>query len=470
MRILVAASVVLALLVGPPVAAEEKVTEPAGSKAAAGPQAKATWPEGPGYMGSVCTFDWVDISTTGTEIQLCDDCSEGPLDLGFPFRLYGAEFEQTHVSSNGYLSFTGGSAWNPNYCPMLGIDGPRYLVAPLWDDLDPGDTMDPIYYQAFDVCPIGTGRCFVAQWQDICHYPGGPDCQPGGTFEAILYEDGRVVLQILDPGELAGGSSTTGISGESFAADHWLTYACDTPDSLTADLCLEFAPTFGLFTYVAGGIAHVDGSQGTSWRSSYSVANLSGMDTDIELSWVGASSKMTVRETVANGQIREWDDITTTLFNLGDGVAGSVTLLADTPVTVTVRTYNQSPEGTFGQHLPGLRPSQGLPPGAVGLLPNLKSTTGFRTNVGVVNLSHVACPVRVQLYDSSGSPLGSTFQIDAGPFGWSQVNRVLRDHGVHDIAYATVELVNADCQSWVYASVVDENTGDPTTIPVHWGD
>jgi hypothetical protein len=45
---------------------------------------------------------------------------------------------------------------------------------------------------------------------------------------------------------------------------------------------------------------------------------------------------------------------------------------------------------------------------------------------------------------------------------------VFRNLGVHDIAYATVELVNGDCEAWVYASVVDEGTGDPTTIPVVW--
>lgn len=53
------------------------------------------------------------------------------------------------------------------------------------------------------------------------------------------------------------------------------------------------------------------------------------------------------------------------------------------------------------------------------------------------------------------------------PFGWKQVNRVFGGLGAQPIAYATMRPVS-DCRAWAYASVVDQNTGDPTTIPLQW--
>jgi hypothetical protein len=38
--------------------------------------------------------------------------------------------------------------------------------------------------------------------------------------------------------------------------------------------------------------------------------------------------------------------------------------------------------------------------------------------------------------------------------------------GSHDNAYATVEVLTTGCAAWAYASVIDNATGDPTTVPV----
>ena len=38
--------------------------------------------------------------------------------------------------------------------------------------------------------------------------------------------------------------------------------------------------------------------------------------------------------------------------------------------------------------------------------------------------------------------------------------------GAQDVAYATVEVQTAGAAVWAYASLVDEATGDPTTLPV----
>jgi hypothetical protein len=460
--------VVVLLVSAAVIAAEGSVKTSACAPKATNMTVAAAWPSGPGYTGSACAFNWADISMSGTELQLGDDAFDGPFGLGFDFRFYGEVYSEVFVSSNGFISFGAGSGSTGNPCPMSADFGTPYVIAPAWDDLDPGDTQDPIYYQAFDPCPIGSGRCFIAQWDDICRYPGGPECAPGGTFQVIVYEDNTIVIQIEDAGQSEGESSSTGIVGNDDASDHALTYACNEQASISDQLCVQIDPVFGLYTYVAGGIAHVQGSQGTSWRTSFAATNTSGQNTDLEFAFIEGSTETTANSWLADGDIAEWDDVTMSLFGFGWDAAGSIKVTSDAKLTITARTYNQSDDGTFGQYLPGLAAGTGLPPGFLGILSHLKGNADYRTNIGFVNLGDVQCELRYQLFNIYGAPIGGMKYVTIGPYRWKQENRVFQGLGQQDIAYATVELVNGDCRAWAYASVVDENSGDPTTIPVSW--
>ncbi len=57
--------------------------------------------------------------------------------------------------------------------------------------------------------------------------------------------------------------------------------------------------------------------------------------------------------TLADGELREFANIAADLFG-APGSAGAVDVDADGPLVVTARTFNDSPDGTFGQFLPGL--------------------------------------------------------------------------------------------------------------------
>jgi hypothetical protein len=61
-----------------------------------------------------------------------------------------------------------------------------------------------------------------------------------------------------------------------------------------------------------------------------------------------------------------------------------------------------------------------------------------------------------------GSPLTAT--IPAG--GWKQLNRVFKTAGAGtvDLGYAKIE--TNDGKIWAYGSVVDNTSGDGTTIPL----
>lgn len=165
-----------------------------------------------GYMwDDSILYDWVDISSTGTAVTLSDDDYDGPFPVGFDFLFYGNTYPQFYISSNGFISFGSGSSSLSNQgLPNTG--SPNNIIALMWDDLDPGDTSEYVYYKNFSTCPNtqgGNGSCLVVQFENFYHYPGGGSI--AGTFEAILYSSGAIIIQFKDAGAEEGSGSTTGI-------------------------------------------------------------------------------------------------------------------------------------------------------------------------------------------------------------------------------------------------------------------
>ena len=88
------------------------------------------------------TFDdslspaWIDLAATGTEAEFStrDDDSFGPISLGFEFNFYENTYTELYVSTNGLLTFGGGSDQFVNH-PMPRDTDPDNFIAPFWDDL-----------------------------------------------------------------------------------------------------------------------------------------------------------------------------------------------------------------------------------------------------------------------------------------------------------------------------------------------
>ncbi|HVN76621.1 MAG TPA: DUF11 domain-containing protein [Thermoanaerobaculaceae bacterium] len=184
-------------------------------------------------------FSWVEISGTGTALNLADD-GDADVPIGFSFPFYGGAQTSVSVGNNGGLLFLpGGHTNNPNTA-LPGFASP--FIAPYWDDLDA--SAGNVYTQTFTTCPAtqgGTGRCFVAEWYQRPHYSG----IGSATFEAILYENGTILTQYLttDFGDAAlnnGVSATIGIQGTTPA--EVLQYEFDTPGSTPPSFAILFQP------------------------------------------------------------------------------------------------------------------------------------------------------------------------------------------------------------------------------------
>jgi hypothetical protein len=190
-------------------------------------------------------FDWVELSGTGTQVVLSDEEFRGPFQIGFPFSFYDRTVTQFFVQSNGAITFDGLYLTYLNRCPLPDLSFPRELIAPMWDDLDPGDTDDPVWFESFGAgaCPYDgyPGPCLVVEFEDFCLYPGGPYCAKAGTFELILLDDDSLVMQYLDAGDEPGFGSTTGLQSE--GATFGLTYSCNLAFTLTDNLAIRFERT-----------------------------------------------------------------------------------------------------------------------------------------------------------------------------------------------------------------------------------
>jgi hypothetical protein len=86
----------------------------------------------------------------------------------------------------------------------------------------------------------------------------------------------------------------------------------------------------------------------------------------------------------------------------------------------------------------------------------------------VVNLGDGPVTVEVRVLDMDGDQTGTAKQITTAARRWQQINDLFGAVGAEDedVAYATITVTTGSGQVWVYASVVDSQTSDGTTIPV----
>lgn len=132
------------------------------------------------------TFNFVDITSVGTPLNLGDDDS-AVISLPFSFPFYGISHTSVKISSNGYLTF-GEDAADYTNDPIPNTSTPNDLIAPFWDDLNPAYSGDVYYY--FD----NVNNRFIVEWYDVPHYYSIGSY----TFEVILYPDGRILYQYLN--------------------------------------------------------------------------------------------------------------------------------------------------------------------------------------------------------------------------------------------------------------------------------
>ncbi len=226
-------------------------------------------------------------------------------------------------------------------------------------------------------------------------------------------------------------------------------------------------------------VAHTEGAQNSVWGTRFTVGSPQGTAAQqVRLVYVpeydrtgvvGDRLERTV--TLDGGRQLAWEDVLIDLFVLPQSAKtqGALHVFSPDKVLISSRTYNRMPDGsTLGQNIKALAPGDLVDPTVSGTIVGLSHTPGTRTNIGIAAFSDVDTEVQLQFFSNSPAlrVLGTiTRTVEAEKH--LQITRAFEELGLDDTPLLSVHAFVSVRQGgpvYVYASTVDNISGDPTTI------
>jgi M6 family metalloprotease-like protein len=222
------------------------------------------------------------------------------------------------------------------------------------------------------------------------------------------------------------------------------------------------------FSHWIAAASHVDGAGNSHWRSDVAVLNRSSSAATVEYRLYtsgGVLSQQTVL--AANAQDFHKDIAAWLGYTTG---SGALEVRTSQDVFVMGRTYNQvDATHSYGQNYDGQDPDSSLlSVGQSAWLPLLAQNSNFRCNIAITNTGTTTANVTLALYDGQGTLLWSG-NAESGAIasgGFIQYLTPFQKYaGRNDLEHAYAKVtVNSGSGVIAWASVVDNATGDPTTI------
>jgi hypothetical protein len=234
-------------------------------------------------------------------------------------------------------------------------------------------------------------------------------------------------------------------------------------------------------TYVIPAAIDGAGLNNSRWATDFHLFNPQATTLRVTLSYLptGGAVGSTVKFNVPPNSTAYAENILEDVFDLsGGGSLLVATFAADNPTipdrmidrafVVTTRTYNTSAVGTFGQSIPGgfygLQDveSDGITGIASGIQNTSTGPTGYRTNVGAVNLGRYSLKLYVNVYDEEGDTVGQQLAFDLPPQAhFQQRLPIAVEHGSIEFF---VDDPSEEGVVFPYASVIDNRTNDPVYV------
>jgi len=218
--------------------------------------------------------------------------------------------------------------------------------------------------------------------------------------------------------------------------------------------------------------ANADGVNQTRWLSELAIKaeGDSGATFTIELleSAVDNSDPPSVDGSIGAGECLRLANVLESEFGFIGTGALRITATSGR-IIANSRTFNDDPRGTYGQTVPAVGTDQAASFGGQAALIQLSRSAdpsvGFRTNIGIVNVTDRSTTVKIGLFASDATALG-TLTRNLKPYEHRQVNDVFGSLGadeMHD-GYAIAWTTSEEGQFISYASVVDNQSGDAVFI------
>jgi hypothetical protein len=215
--------------------------------------------------------------------------------------------------------------------------------------------------------------------------------------------------------------------------------------------------------------AHVAGEGDSLWRTDLSIQSSMLTPASVPMWFFPRDSDNTDALCIDVGAVDPgasvyFEDVVQGVFGIsgagGIGIGDALDPFSN--LAVSSRTYNQTGSGTFGQSIPGRTESDAVAPQQSVWLSQLHENERYRTNLGFLEVSGAGAEVEVRLYTQDASSLGSrSYTLRA--YEALQVNSIFGSSVEVTNGFAVVTVTSGGAVL-PYASVVDNQTGDPTYI------
>ncbi|MFI5165773.1 MAG: M6 family metalloprotease domain-containing protein [Thermoanaerobaculales bacterium] len=292
-----------------------------------------------------------------------------------------------------------------------------------------------------------------AGWSDTRDYAPGQFYQHDQPFlhtPAGAIDSGYVVVTV---------NSGSGVAASASVIDQ------QTGDPTTIDFKVAASAGTGIAPQWLPSVIHKDvPSRNAWWRSDAALLNLGGGIANVTLTILAPSGTKTQTMQVGANSQALLHDVAGQLGITAD--SGAMKVESDQPFLLTSRTYSQvDATHTYGQDYIGQASSELLAAGQTAWLPQLTQNAYYRSNVGITNTGTTTANVTVTTYDASGNPAGWSDTRDYAPGQFYQHDQPFlhTPAGAIDSGYVVVT-VNSGSGVAASASVIDQQTGDPTTI------
>jgi hypothetical protein len=230
------------------------------------------------------------------------------------------------------------------------------------------------------------------------------------------------------------------------------------------------------FRYLLPAVIHMTGANESLWRTDVQIYNPDPNVTTAPLKMTASFKEINKDLEVVPATFIYEDFLAKLLVDRpaeerADQGPVIITVRGNYPPQIWTRTYNQTPDGTFGQFIPAIPLDEGggsaLGEGLY-FLAGLRQNSRYRTNIGLVNPNAAAITATLRVFDDSGTLIGDPFERHLTPFQLDQFSVAQIDQVKGKIPANrpfSIE-VNIPAGVWIvaYASFIDSGSNDPVFL------
>lgn len=238
-------------------------------------------------------------------------------------------------------------------------------------------------------------------------------------------------------------------------------------------------------------VGHAAGVNDSLFESDIRLTNLTAQTMKYDLNFTpsgidGTQQGITSTIEVPPGVTMALDDVVASAFGSGTigsslgmlevrpvatpesgGLFGSIDARAQQQIhtAASSRTYNFTPNGTFGQFIPATPYASFVGRNTVLSLQQVAQSFAYRANFGFLEASGQPAELAVRVYDTSNNLL-ATIPVSLGAMQHRQMNGFLQNNGITNLAdgRVEVEVVSGEGKVSAYVSEVDNATNDPLLV------